>query len=104
MGDNAEMILDGILDQYTGEYIGEDVGYSISLKNSYSRFKRTKHKELQGLRKYTENFKWVKNIQHSNNLINEYASIKGYQGSLPEVSIEIQKDFKGFVKFMKKKH
>jgi len=32
MGEIAEMILDGILDQYTGEYIGKGVGCPRSFK------------------------------------------------------------------------
>lgn len=33
MGDISEMILDGILDQYTGEYLGDAVGYPRSRKD-----------------------------------------------------------------------
>lgn len=48
MGDNAEMILDGILDSETGEYIGEGVGYPRTLNESNKNYQRIKmiRKEL----------------------------------------------------------
>lgn len=35
MGDIADMILDGILDEQTGEYIGEAVGYPRTMQKGY---------------------------------------------------------------------
>ena len=55
MGDNADIILDGVVDQYTGEYIGGSVGYPRSGSNhrmeprdteKYSKSTRAIRKEL----------------------------------------------------------
>jgi len=37
MGDIADMILDGILDEQTGEYIGPGVGYPRTMEGNSSR-------------------------------------------------------------------
>lgn len=43
MGEIAEMILDGILDEQTGEYIGEGVGYPRTrVKGQYNTIKHTR--------------------------------------------------------------
>ena len=46
MGDIAEMILDGILDEQTGEYIGDGVGYPRTMqKGFYNSVKKQKPKQ-----------------------------------------------------------
>ena len=37
MGDNADMILDGILCEETGEYIGPGVGYPRKVKSTWTK-------------------------------------------------------------------
>jgi len=45
MGETADMILDGILDEQTGEYIGEAVGYPRTMqKGCYNSIKKRKPK------------------------------------------------------------
>ena len=45
MGDIADMILDGILDEQTGEYIGGSVGYPrTKQKGFYNSIGKRKHK------------------------------------------------------------
>lgn len=51
MGEIAEMMLDGTLDQYTGEYIGEPVGYP-----------RSKHGNIQP--KKSEDLSWRKVVNY----------------------------------------
>lgn len=49
MGDAADMILDGILDEQTGEYIGEAVGYPRTLN---SRTINRKYNHVQGVTEF----------------------------------------------------
>jgi GTP cyclohydrolase III len=37
MGEHAEMILDGIFDQYTGEYLGPDNSFGFSRSKAYKK-------------------------------------------------------------------
>lgn len=46
MGDNADMVLDGILDEQTGEYIGEGVGYQRTKDSPAEAKTRTIRREL----------------------------------------------------------
>ena len=48
MGEIAEMILDGILDEQTGEYIGEAVGYPRTIYRRPRRHKRNVRHAMKG--------------------------------------------------------
>ena len=57
MGEIADMILEGILDEQTGEYLGEAVGYPKTLeKGYYNTIKRPKIK-------YIKDQPWEANIR-----------------------------------------
>jgi hypothetical protein len=55
MGDIAEMMLDGILDEQTGEYLGEGVGYPRTSRggfyNTMSRKETASEKKIRSVRK-----------------------------------------------------
>ena len=54
MGDIAEMMLDGILDEQTGEYLGKGVGYPRTLvKGQYNTIRQdnTARNKIRAIRK-----------------------------------------------------
>lgn len=67
MGEIAEMMLDGILDEQTGEYIGEAVGYP---RTRYSRKKtdNSNNAKIRGINKWLAKHK----IKGQTTLIHRY--------------------------------
>lgn len=102
MGEIAEMMLDGTLDQYTGEYIGPAVGYprSLSDRKRGKRYKQTKFSDYQKMRgvMFYLHDKGYTNAEAAHKFIRKYAE-EELQIELPSkrwvmaACMEIQKDF-----------
>lgn len=97
MGDAADMILDGIIDEQTGEYIGEGVGYPRTMQ----REPDAKFGVLNFLRKKGHSKKYQQTL-----IIESYLKsidVKVDNLSKDEMCQLISNDFGKFVKYCNKK-
>ena len=106
MGDIADMMLDGILDQYTGEYIGPGVGYPRSI-NHGKRFTNPQkcHDPRRGIVSFIERYSLGKKYRpQALDLIKEYCILAGWEfTSRAEAENKISMDFFPFSIFVKRK-
>lgn len=115
MGEIADMMLDGILDEQTGEYLGGACGYPRTLvKGQYNTIRdhtehnaTFQHNALHGLCKWLKNY-GIKNDEEKHKLIREYAALINFippkKRTYVKTAVEIQKDFTKFTKFVKDKY
>lgn len=109
MGEIADSLINGEFDCYTGEYIGKPVGYPrthvdkssfhyISKNNSKAGFEA---QNRNGVFKYLKSLGFAKEIAPS--IVKEYCTtqLNMTTTNFTKHCIEIQKDFKKFVKYMK---
>ena len=102
MGDVADMILDGILDEQTGEYLGPGVGYPRTRNSNYEYSERQQKLGIlsylrgKGVRKRIEQTEMITSfldsidVKHSNLSKDKMCSI-------------ISQDFQKFASFCNKK-
>jgi len=108
MGDIADMMLDGILDEQTGEYIDDKLsrnggpGYPRTMEpghyNSIKGTSKNAPKSLNGIYKYMRKYTYKAKDVHK--IMNRYCKSIGIEGSIKEKAVEIQKDFSDFKKYV----
>lgn len=102
MGEISEMMLDGILDEYTGEYLGDTVGFPRSKDRSFNRSKGvfTEEKQKYGIYKYFGTQKITKK-QRREILISFYPETPGRELlSNINLCVYASENFKDFIKFV----
>lgn len=95
MGEYADMILDGIVDEYTGEYIGEGVGYPRHLGNGNNN-----PNPCNGVNNWL-NKRGIK-VENSE-IIKRYGSevlLMPVESKIKTICARIQKDFNAFTKWV----
>jgi hypothetical protein len=112
MGDIADAIINGDMDQFTGEWIGNGQGYprSISERKRGARFRRTDFSEsdkLNGVMVYLHD-KGVTNAEQAHTLIKEYGKHIGHvptaKKNVLKIALKIQEAFPNFVEWLKTKN
>ena len=102
MGEIADMMLDGTLDEQTGEYLGEAVGYSRTIQpgyyNSINKKRNVKNVKL-GLKKFIS-----KTNLDFKEVIEEYwfQVLNNKPTRVNQMCVIIQKDFESFRKWFDK--
>ena len=112
MGDMAEAILNGDMDEQTGEWLGDGQGYprSISERKRGARFRRTDFSEsdkLNGVMVYLHD-KSVTKAEEAHKLIKEYGQLIGHvptnKKNVLKIALKIQDNFPNFVEWIKAKN
>lgn len=105
MGDNADLINEGVVDAITGEFIGDAVGYPRTLDRSLPwEQKSLSYKHLNGIYKVLAKRGMDGGNHRKNYVIHAYAhnELDLKDGNTEEIAEIIQSDFSRFIIWLNK--
>lgn len=112
MGEIADSLIDGTMDAETGEFLdGDSPGYPRVFRNgkivSQHGYVKSKPVRDEGTKSFNgiSNYLKTKDVTDKklvNSIIQDYCNSElKFKGNIKECSIEIQKDFVKFIKYLK---